>query len=72
MATRDELAEQALALPVEDRAYLAEVLDRSLTQEGLATPEIAQAWLVEIERRSAAYDRGEMPADDWRKRTKQG
>jgi putative addiction module component (TIGR02574 family) len=59
---REQLVEQALALPPEDRAYLADALEHSLTHEGFATPEIAAAWAAEIERRIAAYDRGEIQA----------
>ncbi|MBL9125627.1 MAG: addiction module protein [Planctomycetaceae bacterium] len=60
---RDQLVEQALALPPEDRAYVADALEQSLTHEGFALPEIAAAWAAEIEQRLAAYDRGEVQAD---------
>jgi putative addiction module component (TIGR02574 family) len=59
MTTRDQIAEQALALPPEDRIYLADVLEQSLSGGEFATPEIAAEWAAEIDRRIAAYDRGE-------------
>ncbi len=66
MASRDEIIAQALTLSSDDRAYVAEAIEQSLSRDGFATPEIAQAWLQEVERRAEAYDRGEMRADDWR------
>jgi putative addiction module component (TIGR02574 family) len=64
MATRDEIAQQALALPPDDRAYVADVIEQSLTGGEFATAEIASAWAAEIERRIDAYDRGEVQALD--------
>lgn len=64
--SRDHVLEQALALAPEDRAYLAEALEGSLSPADFATPEISAAWFAEIERRAVACERGEMPADDWR------
>jgi putative addiction module component (TIGR02574 family) len=64
MADREILAREALTLPPEDRAYLADVLERSLDPGPFATPEIAAAWSEEINRRIAAYDRGETRAID--------
>jgi putative addiction module component (TIGR02574 family) len=62
MPDRDEIAREALALPPEDRAYLAEVLEQSLDTGTFVTPQIAEAWSKEIDRRIAAYDRGETKA----------
>ncbi len=62
MSRRDEIVNQALGLEPEDRAFIADKLEESLTPEGFATPEIAAAWVAEIERRIAAYDRGEIEA----------
>lgn len=56
---REQIAQAALALPTEDRTYLADVLEQSLTSGEFATPEIAAEWAAEIDRRIAAYDRGE-------------
>ena len=65
MLDRDEIAREALTLPPEDRAYVADMLERSLDAGSFATPEIAEAWSKEIDRRIAAYDRGETQALDF-------
>jgi hypothetical protein len=62
MSIRDQIVEQALSLTPEDRAFVADALERSLTRDGFASPEIEQAWAEEIERRLAAYDLGEVKA----------
>lgn len=59
MSNRDEIAREALTLSPEDRAYVADVLERSLDRGSFATPEIAEAWSKEINRRIAAFERGE-------------
>ena len=58
-ASLKKIEEQAKALSAEERAKLAESM-----LESLHTPvsEIEAAWTEEIERRVAAFDRGEMPA----------
>jgi putative addiction module component (TIGR02574 family) len=62
MSDRDHIVEQALTLTPADRAYVADMLEQSLTNGGFATPEIAAAWAEEVERRIAAYDRGDVQA----------
>ena len=62
MLSREELLQQALALSDEDRAFVADLLEQSLDGGQLAAPEIAAAWSQEIDRRIAAYDRGESTA----------
>jgi len=57
--TLKELEQQARSLSSEERARLAEVLLDSLRDAPLA--EIEAAWDREIEKRAAAYDRGELP-----------
>lgn len=58
MDNRTELVfQQALGLSPDDRAVLAERLWDSLHRG--VDPEVEQAWLDEINRRVAAYDRGE-------------
>ncbi|HXK39641.1 MAG TPA: addiction module protein [Candidatus Paceibacterota bacterium] len=54
-----QIEEQAKALIAEEPAKLAEAM-----LESLRTPvsEIEAAWTEEIERRVAAFDRGEIPA----------
>jgi hypothetical protein len=64
MTTREQIAQQALALPPEDRTYVADLLELSLTNGGFATPEIAAEWAAEIDRRIVAYDRGETQGVD--------
>ena len=54
-----QIEDQARALTPEERAKLAESLLESL-HSPLA--EIEAAWAEEIERRVAAFDRGEIPA----------
>ncbi len=61
-ATAKILAE-ALALPVEARAEIAEVLIRSLDDEADEDPdEVAAAWAVEIERRVGDLEAGRTTA----------
>lgn len=62
MPTRDEIVDEVLSLPPDDRIFVAHAIDQSLTKDGFATQEIAAAWMQEIERRLTAYDRGELQA----------
>jgi putative addiction module component (TIGR02574 family) len=62
MTVLEHVLQEALALPPEDRAFLAERLDQSLKHEQFASPEIAAAWTAEIDRRIDAYERGEAQA----------
>ena len=64
MTIPEQIAQQALALPPEDRTYLADVLEQSLASGEFATPELAIEWSAEIDRRIAAYDRGETKGVD--------
>lgn len=64
MSQVDQIAQQALNLDPDDRAYLADLLEQSLPGQGFATPEIADAWSKELDRRIAAYERGETRAMD--------
>jgi putative addiction module component (TIGR02574 family) len=57
-----ELAQQGKALPPEERSRLVEILLESLHEGSLA--EVEAAWDTEVERRLAAYDRGEIVALD--------
>lgn len=56
---RETILQQALALDPEDRAVLADELERSLPSVAFASNDVAAAWSGEIDRRIAAYDRGE-------------
>lgn len=71
MSQVDELVRQAMALSDEDRAYVVTILERSLIGRGSATtdePDLpsdavtGEAFLAELERRSAAYRAGTMTA----------
>ena len=62
MTVRDEILQQVLTLAPADRAFLADQIEASLPQEGTFDPAIADEWSQEIDRRLAAYDRGEVPA----------
>ena len=53
-----ELVEQARTLSPEDRSRLVDLLLESLHESPLA--EVEAAWTKEIERRVAAYERGEV------------
>lgn len=60
-----ELEQQACSLLPEERAQLVEVLLESLHDSSLS--EIETEWAREIEKRVAAFDRGELqtfPAED--------
>ena len=59
---RERITEEALKLPPEDRAALADKLERSLPIAGFASADIARAWAAEIAGRMEAYERGEMAA----------
>ena len=53
-----ELAQRGMALSTEDRSRLVDLLLESLHES--PTNEVEAAWAIEIERRLAAYDRGEI------------
>lgn len=57
-----ELAERGKALAPEDRSRLVDMLLVSLHEAPVA--EVEAAWDQEVERRLAAYDRGEVQAID--------
>ncbi|WP_437185263.1 addiction module protein [Planctomicrobium sp. SH668] len=65
MTLRDQIIQQALTLPPEDREYVADLLEGSLPVGEFRTEEIADAWSQEIDRRISAYDRGETTAVDF-------
>lgn len=55
MPTRDEIAQQALALPADDRAFLAEMLEQSLCEQEYSQEEFAAYWTAELDRRMESY-----------------
>ena len=67
MHSREHVLEQALALSRADQAYVADVLEQGLATGRFVSPEIAEVWSQEIDRRIAAYDRGETSAVDFDK-----
>ena len=60
MSDREAILQQALALPPDDRAYVATALEQSLAGNGdlLSSEEL----LAELRRRSAAYRSGKTTA----------
>lgn len=64
MSQREQVLQDALELPPEDRVFVADRLEQSLSRGEFASPEISAAWNDEIERRLAAFDRGEVEAVD--------
>jgi len=61
MSTRDQIAELALQLGDDDRAYVADVLERSLLAPTSDDAHRAAAeWSAEIDRRIDTHERGEM------------
>jgi putative addiction module component (TIGR02574 family) len=64
MTSREQILQDALALAPEDRAFVVDQLEQSLDKGGFASPEIAAAWAQEIGQRVAAYDRGEIQAEN--------
>jgi putative addiction module component (TIGR02574 family) len=58
-ASLKQIEEQARTLGAEDRAKLAESMLESLQAP---ISEVEAAWAQEIERRVAAFDRGEIPS----------
>lgn len=64
MPTRDEIAQQALALPVNDRAFLAEMLEQSLCENECTQEEFAAYWTAELDRRLESYRRDPSQAMD--------
>ena len=67
MLSREDVLEQALALPLVDQAYLADVLEQRMAARPFSSQEIGDVWSKEIDRRIAAYDRGETIAVDFDK-----
>ncbi len=59
----EELLEQALELPDEDRLQLAEALLSSVGPAG--APPFDSEWLAEVKRRAARIDAGESKLSSW-------
>lgn len=63
LSTWDEVRQAALALPEEERIQLVDDLLATLKPEKAAP--LDDAWLAEIERRSAEFDAGEIATFSW-------
>ena len=61
-ATSDQILQQALALPPEERAELLEQLLAAF--QGPTDPELDKLWVSESHDRLDAYDRGKLTAID--------
>jgi hypothetical protein len=61
----ETLLEQALTLPIEDRALLASGLLASLDSEDLDEAEVERLWSVETKRRSAQLESGDAELGTW-------
>jgi len=69
--TRKELEDEALRLPADERARLAQKLILSL--DDLSSAELDEAWLAEADRRARELDRGEVQpisADEVRRKAR--
>jgi len=64
MTTRDEIAQQALALSADDRAFLADMLEQSLCDNDCTQQEFAAYWTGELDRRMAEHERDPSQAVD--------
>jgi putative addiction module component (TIGR02574 family) len=60
----EQFREQALALPPNDRALLAELLQQSLAADSFDRSTVAVTWRREVDRRLKAYDAGETLGED--------
>jgi putative addiction module component (TIGR02574 family) len=61
----EALLEQALTLPIEDRALLASGLLASLDSEPLDEAEVDRLWSAETERRARQLESGEAKLVTW-------
>ena len=64
-AAAETLVEQALTLPVEDRALLASGLLASLDSDSVDDVEVDRLWSAETDRRATLLDSGEAGLVTW-------
>ena len=64
-AAAETLLEQALTLPLEDRALLASGLLPSLDSKSVEDAEVDHLWSAETERRATMLDSGEAGLVTW-------
>ena len=63
MTTVQEILDAARALPSSERAQLIRALWESVSPDDWAPP--SDEWIAEAQRRSEAYDAGQMTASPW-------
>lgn len=63
--TADDLREEVLALPAEERARIASDLLASLDSEAVDEEEIDQLWSAETQRRAAMLESGDAGTFSW-------
>ncbi len=63
MTTVQEILDAAQALPSGDRAQIITALWDSVSADDWTPP--GESWLAEVQRRSEAYDNGQMTASPW-------
>jgi putative addiction module component (TIGR02574 family) len=63
--TADDLREEVLALPAQERARIASDLLASLDSEAVEEDEIDRLWSVETQRRAAMLDSGDAGTLTW-------
>ena len=63
--TADDLRDEALALPTQDRARLASELLASLDSDIVDAGEIDRLWSTETQRRAAMLESGEAGTVSW-------
>lgn len=63
--TSEDLRDEVLALPAEDRARIAADLLASLDHEHSGVDEVDRWWAVETERRAALLESGEARLVSW-------
>ena len=63
--TADDLREEVLALPAQERARIASDLLASLDSEAVDEDEIDQLWSAETQRRAAMLDSGDAGKLTW-------
>lgn len=63
--TADDLRDEVLALPAQDRARIASDLLASLDDEHVDEAEVDRLWSIETERRAAMLESGEAGTLTW-------
>jgi Putative addiction module component len=63
--TADDLREEVLALPTQERAWIASELLASLDSEPVDDAEIDELWATETQRRATMLDTGEARTLGW-------